>query len=93
MSHREMSLEALEYLNIGKRVVHEPHSEMSKQVLAVARHDAGALLTAMLEREQTLIRKHGGIGMAVNSHDTAITLRFIEFTGCFLHAVTLGDFD
>src|ERR1700730_4123133 len=40
----------------------------------VARHDARALLAAMLKREEAIVSQHGGIRMAVDREDPALML-------------------
>ena len=42
---------------------------------AVARHDAGAFLPAMLEREEAVVGQHGGVRMAEDREDAALVLR------------------
>jgi len=39
---------------------------------AVRRHDPGAFLSPVLEREQTVVGKLGGVGMAVDPKNAAV---------------------
>src|SRR5436190_9167002 len=50
----------------------QAHALVSAELLAIGGDDAGAFLAAMLQCVETIIGQLRGIGMAVNSEDTAI---------------------
>jgi hypothetical protein len=49
MSNCDVTVEELEII-LGERLVHQTDSGTNRKVIAVGRRNAGALLTAMLER-------------------------------------------
>jgi hypothetical protein len=71
----------------GENLRHQSHAAMDPELLSGRAGDnARALLTAMLEGVEAVVRQFGGVGMTVNAEDTAIMFR-IQW---LLH-VTNGD--
>src|SRR3954452_11811964 len=69
----------------AKDLRNEPHPFMSAELFSVRSHDAGAFLPAVLQRVEAVVREFGGIGMPINTENTAIMfgilLHFTRSTG------------
>jgi hypothetical protein len=63
--------------NIGDQT----HLPMGNKTSAVGRNNAARFLAAMLERIEPQINHVGRLGMAVNAHDGAFFVKFVEHFG------------
>src|SRR5689334_6994543 len=77
MSDGEMPGQVLKRLLI-ERVGHMPHSSHGPDPCTIRRDNAGALLTAMLQRIQPEISKVGGLRVSENAENAAFVLEFIQ---------------
>src|SRR5580658_5077286 len=62
----------------SEQVGNAAHAAKVVSLSAVARNDAGALLTAMLKRVQTEVGDVRSLGMAVDGEDAALFVQLVE---------------
>jgi hypothetical protein len=63
---------------LGEDIGDEPHGLFTEQLLAVRGHDAGGLLSPVLEGVQSQVGEVGGIGMPVNPEHPAFFMEPVE---------------
>ncbi len=59
----------------------QPHLAMGDQPLAVGGNDAARFLAAVLQRIEAQINHVGRFGMAIDAHNRALVMEFVQFIG------------
>jgi len=78
VSDRASAGELLELLG-AERILDEAHRAVRVELLAVARHDAGRLLTAVLQSMQPEVRDVGSFAVAVDREHSALVVEVVVF--------------
>lgn len=73
MAHGEVAFQSLQVI-LAENIVHQPHSLVLGDMAAVAGHDPGAFLAAMLEGIEAEVGELGCVFMAENSANAAFVL-------------------
>ena len=66
-------------LLLGKRVLDEAHRAVREELLAVARDDAGRLLTTVLESVEAQVGEIRSLRVAVDAEDAALIVKMVVF--------------
>src|SRR3954464_5815471 len=77
----------------AKNLRYQAHPLVGAELLAIGRHDSGALLAAMLQDGAAVVRQFSGIRIPVNAEHTAvmlgIILHFMRETGAQIFSQTV----
>ena len=71
MADRPVSLQTFDFTFVAEHLGQQTRSAMTDEMTIIIRDNAGAFLTAVLQRMQTEVGESGGVRVAPNAEDTA----------------------
>ena len=80
MADRPVSLQTFDFTFVAEHLGQQTRSAMTDEMTIIIRDNAGAFLTAVLQRMQTEVGESGGVRVAPNAEDTAFLVDVFEFS-------------